>query len=61
MRRPHESPSEIAAHRARIEHDYIRGNPRRLQMLREAAAEFDAAITKVREAARKRGRPRKTA
>lgn len=55
-----ETPTALAAHRAALEHDYFRGNPRRLQLLREAAALFDDMMARQKAEARKKGgRPRK--
>ena len=51
------TPSELAAHRAAIEHDYFRGNMERIQLVREAAAEFDRAMANKR---RDRGRRKKS-
>lgn len=50
----------LAAHRAKLEHDYFRGNPVRVRLLREAAAAFDDLMARQKAEARKKGgRPRK--
>lgn len=48
----------LAAHRELIELQYFKGNRRRIRLLREAAAAFDAQMARDR-AAKKGGRPKK--
>ena len=47
------TPKVLAAHRAKLEHDFFR-SPAHVAVLRAAAKEYDAAIG--RESARKKGK-----